>query len=237
MNVLECPHCARQFRALPDVLGRTILCRGCRQPFRVPAGEPAQRDRPASIATAAEGVFAGMSVRSCPMCGHTFSMQPRLAGKTIRCRKCRSRFRVLHEAERAPPAEGAIRAEPARPAAGQSPPDHGLKETPTASHDARDDAGDLVEEQVVAEGGASDGSMWPPEAVASSWRPHAGGAHDGGIGMLIAVLVGGLLAFPVSQIVCWWGMRWDPFGVARKLRPELRWLAPADLVTDSPDRE
>jgi hypothetical protein len=58
---------------------------------------------------------------------------------------------------------------------------------------------------------------------------------SGGFGELIAVLVGGVLAFPVSQLVCWWGLDWDPFGVARKLRPELQWLAPEHLVADAPE--
>lgn len=184
MNVLACPHCGRQFRVVPAVMGHTIRCRGCERMFVVPAdGLPAQARMAAAPGpdAALAGMFEGTAVRSCPTCGHTFAMQPRLAGKAIRCRKCRSTFRVLHEEERVPPAEGARLAEAVRPS-----------------------------------------------------RDYLSG-HVGGVAELIAVLVGGLLAFPASQLICWWGMDWDPFGVARKLRPELQWLAPEHLVADAPD--
>ena len=43
-DVLECPHCERQFLVTPAVLGKKIRCRGCRMPFRIPAGIPAAED-------------------------------------------------------------------------------------------------------------------------------------------------------------------------------------------------
>ena len=85
MNVYSCPHCERTFHASPDVLGKTIRCRGCRNPFCLPNDAP-----PLAIACEIDGVDA----RSCPECGRTFAMKADFADKTIRCRGCRSSFRV-----------------------------------------------------------------------------------------------------------------------------------------------
>ena len=71
--------------------------------------------------------------------------------------------------------------------------------------------------------------MWPPVAVPGPWLRRRS-RSAGGLGELVAVLVGGLLAFPATQLICWWGLDWDPFGVAARLRPELRWLAPDHLL-------
>jgi DNA-directed RNA polymerase subunit RPC12/RpoP len=217
MRVFECPHCGRSFRAVPAVMGRTIRCRRCERAFVVPVDG---RQAAPGVATAAakeiaaSGVFEGTAVRSCPTCGHTFAMQPRLAGKAIRCRKCRGTFRVLHEEERVPPAEGA------RPA-----------------EDVQNGASDVVSERGSTAADRDDEPMGMPVEATFPPRPNrrfsSGGF--GGDGELIAVLMGGLLALPISQIIFWWGLGWDPFGVARKLRPELQWLAPEHLVADAPD--
>ena len=226
MNVLACPHCGRQFRALPDVLGTTIRCRGCRQTFQVSLDLPPQASRSPERPTdnppaAAEGVFAGAAVRSCPQCGHTFSMQPKLEGKAIRCRKCRSTFRVLSLLGRASTAEGAISPTAPAPAAATNgdlrDPDPGDPIDPV-DHVVEDDASDHAPRET---------DLWPPVAAPVPWRRRR---SAGGLGELVAVLVGGLLALPVTQLICWWGLDWDPFGVATRLRPEFRWLSPDHLL-------
>jgi hypothetical protein len=224
MNVLACPHCGRQFQALPDVLGTTIRCRGCRQTFQVSLDLPPQASRSperptANPPAAAEGVFAGSAVRSCPQCGHTFSMQPRLEGKAIRCRKCRSTFRVLSQVERAPGPEGAMPPPVPPPPPAPTAATHGDHRDPVDQFD-EDDAFDHAPREI---------NMWPPVAVPGPWLRRRS-RSAGGLGELVAVLVGGLLAFPATQLICWWGLDWDPFGVAARLRPELRWLAPDHLL-------
>ena len=113
-----------------------------------------------------------------------------------------------------PPAEGARPAEEVQP-----------------------EAGDVVSARESAAADRDDEPTGIPGTAVFPRRPNRrfSSGHFGGVGELIAVLVGGLLAFPVSQLICWWGLAWDPFGVARKLRPELQWLAPEHLVADAPD--
>ncbi len=161
-------------------------------------------------------------------------MQPRLAGKAIRCRKCRSTFRVLNEAERETAVEGVRLPEAVRPSGGLRPAEREDSEPTAPRTDAPEDAGDVINS---AEAEQADRSLWPPGVSSFPRRLNrrSSSGSSGGFGELIAVLVGGVLAFPVSQLVCWWGLDWDPFGVARKLRPELQWLAPEHLVADAPE--
>ena len=46
-------------------------------------------------------VVSGKVARRCPACDRTFVMQPAFEGKVIRCRGCKSPFRVLAVQERA----------------------------------------------------------------------------------------------------------------------------------------
>lgn len=203
-----CPHCGRVNRVPDWHRGVELTCGGCERVFRRPS---ATDDRSAGGPAAAAGVFAGEEVRSCPMCGHTFWMQPRLVGKAIRCRKCRREFRVLHSVERAPPSVGA----------NHSP-------APSPIHPDR-----------APEAVASGRDQPEPEAAPMPAAPlvYAGRRRSRPVprfGELIAVIVGGILAFPVMNLICWWGLAWDPFGMASKLRPGWRWLAPPEFV--APDQ-
>lgn len=109
-EVLACPHCSRLFRVTPDVLGKNIRCRGCRQVFHVPRdtgsvplGPPATGHEHGSEgrAVALVCVVNGKEARRCPACERTFGMKPAFVGKTIRCRGCKTPF-LVHSKEHKP---------------------------------------------------------------------------------------------------------------------------------------
>jgi hypothetical protein len=141
---------------------------------------------------------------------------------------------VLNEAERATAVEGARLPEAVRPSSGHLPAEHKHSSPAAPRTDVANDTGDVIS---AAEADQTERSMRLPGVSSFPRRLNrrSGSGHAGGFSELIAVLVGGLLALPLSQLICWWGLGWDPFGVARKLRPELQWLAPAHLVADAPD--
>jgi serine/threonine protein kinase len=109
-EVLACPHCNRLFRTTPEVLGKRIRCRGCRQVFHVPSDTSSVPLGPSATSTENESaglpvavacVVNGKEARRCPVCERRFVMKPALAGTTIRCRGCKSPFRVLALDEKA----------------------------------------------------------------------------------------------------------------------------------------
>lgn len=137
------------FHATPALLGKAIRCRDCRKIFRVPA-EPAKDDVGAEagnpdvdILVAIECVVNGVDARRCPACGHTFSMQPRLAGKRIRCRGCKAMFGVLASVQRDVPAQ-----KPAAQAPPSEPEPEVVEEPAPVIHD---DGGDVLLAEPVGE--------------------------------------------------------------------------------------
>jgi hypothetical protein len=54
MTPIACPHCARTFAPKPELIGKTIRCPGCKQPFQVsaPAADlvPPQEDEELRLA-------------------------------------------------------------------------------------------------------------------------------------------------------------------------------------------
>jgi serine/threonine protein kinase len=109
-ELLGCPHCSRIFRPTPTVLGKKIRCRGCRQIFHVPSDTSSVPLAPSTsgsgspdsdVPIAPACVVSGKVARRCPACDRTFVMQPAFEGKVIRCRGCKSPFRVLAVQERA----------------------------------------------------------------------------------------------------------------------------------------
>lgn len=232
MDALSCPHCDRVFRGQAAILGKTIRCRGCRGVFRVPRdpltvpqarpgfadGTGAAANQPMAIAD----VVAGKAVRSCPACGRTFTMQPKFARRSIRCRGCRTPFHVPAETE--PARSGLVASavgDRAGAAPGNRPPQPGSmtrRPPPLPTADAgSDDAGDIVDDPP------------PGETVPSVVRPAVSGAATHGVVELIAVIVGGVCAFPVTQLILWWGFHKDPLQIAERLPPDLRWIAPEHL--------
>jgi hypothetical protein len=137
-DVLACPHCDRMFRETPEVLGKKIRCRGCRQIFHVPkdtgsipveAPASAEGERCTAPPVAATCVVDGQDARSCPECGRVFLMKPAFAGKKIRCRVCKALFRVIASGA---PSDAPVHAEEAQPSA--------------SSYTIFEDIGDLLEE-------------------------------------------------------------------------------------------
>lgn len=209
MEVLACPHCERMFHVTPGVLGRKIRCRGCREIFNVPAdttGVPLSPGGTAggvgsALPLAIPCVSDGHDARSCPECGRIFRMNESFANKTIRCRDCRTVFRVgPTDKTLAEPAAGGVRSAPPPPA----PPPHRSPSTPPpiAVDPGNDppptifeDIGDVLEE------------IQPGEQVASVVRP--GRFHResrppaGPLARVFAVALGGVCALPATLIIVW----------------------------------
>ncbi len=253
METLSCPHCSRLFFASPAILGKRIRCRGCRNIFGVPR-QSASESRPessrsgagihqrlgGSLPVAIESLVNGIDVRSCPSCGHAFAMKARLAGATIRCRSCRCVYTV----SRANAGDGQ-RVSAAAVAAGKKAAGHegslaeadwphaplpagrtldgaaqGEKAARNAAAIADGDAGDVVPD---TEGGAD-----VPVAFESS----PGLVYDRGqspLGSIIAIVLGGVMAMPLAQLILWWGLGRDPLKIAKKVPAALQWSVPETL--------
>jgi hypothetical protein len=193
VEILACPHCNRSFAETPALRGKTIRCRGCRQPFQVPLDTTALLSMPvapgavesASFPLAIACFMGGRDARRCPACARTFFMRPTFIGKTIRCRGCKVSFRV--------------------------------EATPAML----DDVGDVIEAgqhdaQVVA-------------AVRSQPVAYAPGLSAGPLAGIVAVVLGGVCALPITQLILWWGFDKDPMKLAAALPRAIQWLAPAHL--------
>jgi len=183
-EVLACPHCDRLFPLTPAVLGKKIRCRGCQQVFHVPRDTsqvPLKADMagPENAALSVLPPIAiafmqdGRDVRACPACARVFAMKPGFVGKTIRCRLCKSSFRVLEtwaspgrqeppcdvasaaEAESPPPSAAVPGRKPVPPAVPPLPPAPAHTLQPTIF----EDIGDLLDD------------LLPGEAVMSVVRP------------------------------------------------------------------
>lgn len=230
MSVMACPHCDRMFLARPDIVGRKIRCRGCRNAFRIPdADEPAAPAQPLAGGhwpappIALERVIDGRDVRSCPTCGHTFGMQSEYEGKSIRCRSCRSTFRVATLAKRQPQAGGDSRQQPGdspQPRPWSPPPAPRPSASPGPRPTVFEDIGDFVDELAA-------GEPCPP----AENRPHVAAPRPASesVAQVIAVVLGGLTALPITQLLLWWVFLQDPLRLAPALPPSWQWLAPAEL--------
>lgn len=123
-----CPHCSKEFRLSPDLAGRKIRCTGCSEKFRLPgqmqsgassASAPAPKDRPIET--------------RCPRCLADYTLKPKYAGETVRCKTCRSPFVVpnpnapepepdLDDLVDVTPVLSAAKIAPARPSPRPAPP-------------------------------------------------------------------------------------------------------------------
>jgi uncharacterized protein YbaR (Trm112 family) len=240
-DVMACPHCAREFLVTPAVLGKKIRCRGCRLPFRIPAGipaaPPAQRFGP-RLPKATRAIVDGMDVRRCPVCGRAFAMQQSLGGKTIRCRACRNMF-LVEAMDVVPPSDG--RSEPSVPATGSAEPPHSfaMPPPPAPPHStvratqaavdepgdppAAEDIGDLLEDADAEE-------QCPAAMPVQSYRTVAKSDAGGALAGVIAVVLGGLTALPATLLILWWVLGKDPLHIAPMLPEAVRWLAPDHLA-------
>ena len=217
MEVLACPHCDRIFRGTHAVLGKKIRCRGCRQIFHVPkdtssvpfgrasvvvAGDNDEKEPPLAVTC----IFNGRDARCCPECGRTFAMKAAFVDKVIRCRGCKIAFRV------AATDHGFV--VPAIPGSPAAPP---LQ----ASAAISEDSGDILEEPR------------PGEEIASVVRPRRSyehcQRHSSLVATLFAIVIGGMLALPITQLILWWIFHKDPFAIAGLLPDALRWIAPSQF--------
>jgi hypothetical protein len=150
-------------------------------------------------------------------------MRASLAGRPIRCRGCKTMFRIGQSEAVGSAKAPVVRAPPvpySSTAAAPPVPSASAHRGKLAVHATVDDIGDVVE--------GPQGDECGPSVV----RPRGGGArnHSGGVvTTALSVLLGGVCALPISQLILWWGFRQDPFETVKMLPPAMRWIAPAPL--------
>lgn len=216
MDVLACPHCLRMFHARPAIMGKRIRCRGCRETFQLPADTASAEFIPEGSPTSGEAAVPlaiaetidGLDTRRCPACGRGFAMRAGLAGKTIRCRGCRSHFRVAAPAARGPAFEpGGWRSSGAEPPprfqAPPAPAGRSPAMTPSARPTIFEDSGDVLEE--VAGERPVRQAMRPRTLRPPSFIERAA--------PVLAVVLGGLTAVPVAAWIIWLTSGADPLGL------------------------
>jgi hypothetical protein len=67
-------------------------------------------------------------------------------------------------------------------------------------------------------------------AAPSAVRPASDGQSSNSTADLIAIILGGACALPVTQLILWWAFHQDPFSIADKLPEHWRWIAPENLT-------
>lgn len=236
LEILACPHCRRLFRTTPAVLGKKIRCRGCREIFHVPRDTSSVPLGPAVVSVSSHDeslpvaivcVADGRDARRCPACSREFLMKPAFAGKTIRCRGCKAPFRVkaTPPADRPPSAPAETNPEcspqrsvslPVSPRATAAPEEAAAPANPRPM--IFEDIGDVLED------------LRPGERIASVIRPKNAAAlarrNAEALASVIAIVFGGVCGLVLTQLILWWVMGKDPFGIAPSLPGFLRWMAP-----------
>ena len=185
---------------------------------------PAARSgEPEALPLALACSVKGRDCRSCPTCGRVFEMRDNLSGKAIRCRGCESSFRI-GSSEPGGSAKTPVVHDTASPcsspAAAASVPSVMTQREDYASNATDDDIGDVL------------ASRQGDEHVPSVVRPRRVGARSrsgGGLATVLSILLGGVCALPISQLILWWGLRQDPLNTVKILPPALRWIAPDSL--------
>lgn len=171
---------------------------------------------------ALECVVNGRDARRCPDCGRTFTMKPAFVGKVIRCRGCRTSFRVAQTEH--PVSEPVAVGTASDQAAWQHPLGPSSKPAPSPlppdppAPPIFEDIGDVLDEPVLGEKVAS---VVRPRQIQG--LPQRSGSS---LALISAILLGGFLALPATQLILWRVFNKDPLGVARMLPESLRWLVP-----------
>jgi hypothetical protein len=242
MKILACPHCFRFFRVTPAALGKRIRCRGCKETFhvprdarRAPLGPPIEIDDAGAqkstdvLPVAIECALDGHDSRRCPKCERAFRMKPALAGKAIRCRGCRTTFRVMATGHAMPNKAGALGSTQMSPATEQLPPLFQSRRRfgqppgpPIVPLDPSEDLGDILDEIVAAEHALS---AVRPRSLARLTQ-----ANSNVVTQIVTVALGGACALPLTQVILWWVFGRDPLNIAVKLPDTLRWIVPTSVI-------
>lgn len=201
MEILACPHCTRLFRVANEVLGKTIRCRGCRQAFHVPA------DR--------AGIGPG-SKKNSEGCDDSDSLpvayQCVIGDRDARqCPECSRSFLMkpafVGKTIRCRGCKASFRV--------------AATEDTLPSPMVSDDVGEVMpnppaDERVLH-------AVRP--CYAQSVQRHSSSPMAG----LVAVVLGGLCALPMTQLILWWGFAKDPMKLAGSIPHALQWLVPLNL--------
>ena len=83
---VHCPECQASYELSEELAGRKVQCRSCSAKFRV---APAGSNPPAAPSSESTTIAT-----RCPRCLADYQLKPKYAGKTVRCRDCKTPFDV-----------------------------------------------------------------------------------------------------------------------------------------------
>ncbi len=84
-----CPHCSKEFHLPPDLAGRKLRCNGCSEKFRIPGNVVS------GTASSSAAITKDRPIETrCPRCLADYTLKPKYAGETVRCKTCRNSFVV-----------------------------------------------------------------------------------------------------------------------------------------------
>ena len=96
MISIKCPSCQADYTLAPELAGRKVQCEFCREKFRVPQSPDTDS---AVIKTKSTAISSSSSSTSridarCPRCLADYKLAAKYAGQSVRCRDCKSIFKV-----------------------------------------------------------------------------------------------------------------------------------------------
>jgi hypothetical protein len=176
-------------------------------------------------------VIDGRDSRRCPECDRAFAMKPAFAGKVIRCRGCKSSFRVAaatedalaHQAGAPSPPPSDVKP-PSSDAADRQPKAPFQEPAGGTVFDDMDDIGEVLGEAQAGE---------PVEMVVRPRNPvRPAPTVKTPLAMIFEVVVGGMVSIPIVIGILWYGLGKDPLGVFGKTKP-MPTARPISLPSDS----
>jgi predicted Zn finger-like uncharacterized protein len=200
MEILACPHCQRLFHVSVEALGKTIRCRGCRQTFYVPVD--VTRVGFMSSATPTSGQASLLPI----------AIECFVDEKDARCcPACRRTFLM----------KASFVGKTIRCRSCKMPFQVMATEPSIPSKAVCADIGDVVSD--------TPSGQHVPEVIRPRHPVAASGAAVGGAAGLIAIILGGVCALPVTQLILWWGFDQDPMKLAGHVPQIMQWLVPPPM--------
>lgn len=94
MIAIKCPSCQADYTLAPELAGRKVQCEFCREKFRVPESANVQSVDIENKSSAKSNPSSSRIDARCPRCLADYKLAARYAGQSVRCRDCKSIFKV-----------------------------------------------------------------------------------------------------------------------------------------------
>lgn len=101
---IQCPHCQTNYQLSSALAGRKVLCQFCKEKFRLPdaASQSDAIKRISEDLAESSGKMTRIETR-CPRCLADYKLKSSYAGKSVRCRDCKTIFDVPTAENRSSP--------------------------------------------------------------------------------------------------------------------------------------